>query len=84
MPRGVFHNNNAVSYTHLDVYKRQGTMRFEVTAPEDGMYEINTRYVQILDQGSRMQTISINGEMCIRDSRCPFPYPEARMRAACL
>ena len=54
------------------VYLTGGTMRFEVTAPEDGMYEINTRYVQILDQGSRMQTISINGA----ENMVDFPYAD--------
>ncbi len=32
-----------------------------VTAPEDGMYEIYFRYIQILDSTSRFQTISVNG-----------------------
>ncbi|MBR6623785.1 MAG: beta-mannosidase [Ruminococcus sp.] len=34
---------------------------FEVTVPEDGMYQLSARCVQILDKGGRMQTISVNG-----------------------
>lgn len=34
---------------------------FEVEAPEEGMYNISTRYTQILNEDPRSQTISVNG-----------------------
>ena len=38
-----------------------GAVSFEVTVPEDGMYEVSARCVQILDKGGRQQTIAVNG-----------------------
>lgn len=55
------------------VYLTNGSMEFIVNAPEDGMYDISTRYVQILDKNEpRMQTISING----KNTMIGFPYAD--------
>ncbi len=55
------------------VYLTNGSMEFTVNAPEDGMYDISTRYVQILDKNeARMQTISING----KNTMIGFPYAD--------
>lgn len=55
------------------VYLTNGSMEFTVNAPEDGMYNISTRYVQILDKNeARMQTISING----KNTMIGFPYAD--------
>lgn len=55
------------------VYLTNGSMEFTVNAPEDGMYDISTRYVQILDKNEpRMQTISING----KNTMIGFPYAD--------
>lgn len=55
------------------VYLTNGSIEFTVNAPEDGMYDISTRYVQILDQNEpRMQTISING----KNTMIGFPYAD--------
>jgi mannan endo-1,4-beta-mannosidase len=56
------------------VYLTGNSMKFEITVPEDDMYEIKVRYTQILtsqDEG-RMQTISINGT----DYMVNFPYTD--------
>ncbi len=42
-------------------YLTGGALSFKVTVPEDGMYQINARCVQILDEGGRFETIAING-----------------------
>ncbi len=42
-------------------YLTSGPITIEVEAPEEGMYQIDTKYAQILDSTSRMQTISVNG-----------------------
>ncbi len=42
-------------------YVTSGAVSFEVTVPEDGMYEVSARCVQILDKGGRQQTIAVNG-----------------------
>ncbi len=42
-------------------YLTNETITVEVEVPEEGMYEFSTRCVQILDQGGREQTLSING-----------------------
>lgn len=42
-------------------YLTSNNITMEVEAPEEGMYSIDVRYTQILDQGARMQTISVNG-----------------------
>ncbi len=34
---------------------------FKVTVPEDGMYQLKVRGVQILDAGGRVETVAING-----------------------
>lgn len=55
------------------VYLTNGSIEFTVNAPEDGMYDISTRYVQILDKNEpRMQTISING----KNTMIGFPYAD--------
>lgn len=41
-------------------YLTSSPITIEVEAPEEGMYEISTRYTQILDTGARTQTISVN------------------------
>ncbi len=51
-------------------YLTNGNISFEVTVPEDGMYEITARYAQILDENGREQTISINGAKFMYK----FPY----------
>lgn len=43
------------------VYMSSGSLEFEVDVEEEGMYEISTSYVQILDEGARQQSIEING-----------------------
>lgn len=43
-------------------YLTNGELSFNVTVPEDAMYQINVRGVQILNKDEpRMQTVSING-----------------------
>lgn len=44
-------------------YLTGGTLSFNVTVPEDGMYQISARVAQILDKegNGRMETISVNG-----------------------
>ncbi len=54
------------------VYLTGNSLKFEVTVPEDAMYEITVRYAQILSEDGREQTISINGT----DYMVKFPYTE--------
>ncbi len=42
-------------------YLTGSSFKATVEAPEEGMYDISVRYVQILDSTSRYQTISVNG-----------------------
>ncbi len=42
-------------------YLTSDALSFKVTVPEDGMYQINARCAQILDEGGRFETIAING-----------------------
>lgn len=42
-------------------YITAGPASFELTVPEDGMYQVSARCVQILDKGGRQQTIAVNG-----------------------
>lgn len=42
-------------------YLTASNIAFEVEAPEEGMYEINVRYAQILDENGRLQTLAVNG-----------------------
>ncbi|MBD5159953.1 MAG: beta-mannosidase, partial [Ruminococcus sp.] len=42
-------------------YLTSGALSFNVTVPEDGMYQINVRGAQILSEEGRLQTIAING-----------------------
>ena len=42
-------------------YLTAKNIKFEVEAPEEGMYEIDVRYAQILDEEGRLQTLAING-----------------------
>lgn len=53
-------------------YLTNKEITFEVEAPEEGMYEISTRYTQINDTGGRKQTISVNGQ----DFMVDFPYAD--------
>lgn len=38
-----------------------GTITFNVTVPETGMYEISTRYMQEVSPDGRMQSLAVNG-----------------------
>ncbi|MBR2955509.1 MAG: beta-mannosidase, partial [Ruminococcus sp.] len=42
-------------------YLTNGALSFNVTVPEDGMYQLNVRGAQILSEEGRMQTVTING-----------------------
>ena len=42
-------------------YLTNGTLSFNVTVSEDGMYQLTVRGAQILNQEGRMQTVTING-----------------------
>ena len=42
-------------------YLTNNTLSFEVTVPEDSMYNISVRAAQVLDKGGRLQTVSVNG-----------------------
>lgn len=55
------------------IYLANGSMKFEIEVPEDGMYEISTRYAQILDVNGREQTIAINGTK----QMVKFPYSDS-------
>lgn len=54
------------------VYLTGNSLKFEVTVPEDDMYEIKVRYTQILSEDGRMQTISVNDT----DYMVNFPYTD--------
>ncbi len=54
------------------IYLTNGSMKFELEVEEDGMYEISTRYAQILSEDGREQTISINGSKYM----VSFPYAD--------
>lgn len=54
------------------VYLTGNSMKFEITVPEDAMYEIKVRYTQILSEDGRMQTICVNGS----DYMVNFPYTD--------
>lgn len=41
--------------------QNSGTLTFEVSVPETGMYSISTRYMQELSSDGRLQYLSING-----------------------
>ncbi len=41
--------------------QNSGTLTFDVTVPETGMYSISTRYMQELSADGRLQYLSING-----------------------
>ncbi len=43
------------------VYITGNPVSFKLTVPEDGMYKVNVRGIQILNQGGRLETIAING-----------------------
>ncbi len=55
------------------IYLAGGSAAFTVDAPEDGMYEIKTRYIQILDADARQQTIKVNG----KKTMVGFPHAES-------
>ena len=42
-------------------YLTNAPFSFNLTVPEDGMYQFNAKVAQILDEGGRLQTISVNG-----------------------
>ena len=42
-------------------YLQANSFSFNVTVPEDGMYQFNAKVAQILNEEGRQQTISING-----------------------
>ncbi len=42
-------------------YLTNGALSFNVTVPEDGMYQLTVRGAQILNEEGRMQTVTING-----------------------
>ena len=42
-------------------YLTAKNIKFEVEAPEEGMYEIDVRYAQILSEEGRLQTLAVNG-----------------------
>ncbi|MDE6678139.1 MAG: beta-mannosidase [Ruminococcus sp.] len=42
-------------------YLTGGNLSFNVTVPEDGMYQISAKVAQILDKDQRQQTIAVNG-----------------------
>lgn len=54
------------------VYLTGNSIKFEITVPEDAMYEIKVRYAQILSADGRMQTICVNGS----DYMVNFPYTD--------
>lgn len=53
-------------------YVTSKAITLEVEAPEEGMYQIDVRYAQILDKSGRDQTISVNG----KKSMIKFPYTD--------
>ena len=53
-------------------YVTSKAITLEVEAPEEGMYQIDVRYVQILDKSGRDQTISVNG----KKNMIKFPYTD--------
>ncbi|HAG14269.1 MAG TPA: beta-mannosidase [Ruminococcus sp.] len=42
-------------------YLTASPMSFKVTVPDDGLYSVNVRGAQILNQEGRMQTVKVNG-----------------------
>ena len=42
-------------------YLTNATFSFTVTVPEDGMYDISIKAIQVLNQEGREQTVSVNG-----------------------
>ncbi|MDE6520544.1 MAG: beta-mannosidase, partial [Ruminococcus sp.] len=48
------------------VYLTGGELSFEVTVPEDAMYQVNVRCAQILDKDQRQQTMAVNGTEYIK------------------
>ena len=42
-------------------YLTNATFSFTVTVPEDGMYDISAKVIQVLNQEGREQTCSVNG-----------------------
>ena len=47
-------------------YLTSGELSFNVTVPEDGMYQITVKGAQILDKDQRQQTIAVNGTEYIK------------------
>ncbi len=52
------------------VYHTSSNITMEVEVPEDGMYEITCRYVQILNEEGRQSTVAVNGSEYMKT----FPY----------
>ncbi|MCR5110075.1 MAG: beta-mannosidase [Ruminococcus sp.] len=42
-------------------YLTNGTLSFTVTVPEDGMYDVSVKAIQVLNEDGREQTCSVNG-----------------------
>ena len=53
-------------------YVTSKAITLEVEAPEEGMYQIDVRYAQILDKSGRDQTISVND----KKNMIKFPYTD--------
>ena len=59
-------------------YLTASPMSFKVTVPDDGLYSVNVRGAQILNQEGRMQTVKVNNftesyswkELCRCSSHC--------------
>ena len=53
-------------------YLTNGTFSFTVNAPEDGMYDVSIKAIQVLNKEGRMQTCSVNGS----EKMTNMPYNE--------
>lgn len=54
-------------------YLTASPIKFDVEAPEEGMYEIDVRYAQILSEEGRQQTLAVNGSKYTSI----FPYSDS-------
>lgn len=52
------------------LYHTGDTVKFDVEAPDEGMYDVVVRYTQVLSEEGRKQTISVNGSKYSTD----YPY----------
>ena len=75
------HNSSAVSYTHLDVYKRQiygatsSSVLMEYLSPEEILVSSEEDLIAFLAEKSRNRI----KEMCIRDRICPLAFDHSRI-----